>query len=228
MNNTIAVIVAHPDDEVLGCGGTICRFAQEGYMIHILILADGESSRSTISDKGKFGQIKLRKEAANAACKILGCNSVITQNLPDNRLDRIERLEIIKIIESFIHEYNPITLFTHHAGDVNIDHRVVHDSVIAATRSQPDFPVKEIYFFEVPSSTEWRPPGSALSFSPNVFIDISSYLQNKLDALTAYAQELRPFPHPRSYEAVEALARWRGATAGVNAAEAFMLGRKII
>jgi LmbE family N-acetylglucosaminyl deacetylase len=228
MNNTIAVVVAHPDDEILGCGGTLSRFAKEGNDIHILILADGESSRETKGKKGEVNQIKIRNNAAVNACKKIGCASVIMKNLPDNRLDGVERLDIIQIIESFIHYHNPVILFTHHAGDVNIDHRVVHDSVIAAARPQPGFSVKEILFFEVPSSTEWRPQCPATAFHPNVYIDITQTLHIKMDALNAYASELRPFPHPRSVEAIEALARWRGATVGVCAAEAFALGRKLI
>jgi len=228
MNSTIAVVVAHPDDEVLGCGGTLSRLAQEGHNIHILILADGESSRETKSKDGEKSKIKIRNNAAVNACKKMECASVVVKNLPDNRLDGVERLDVIQIIESFIHDHNPVILFTHHAGDVNIDHRVVYDSVIAATRPQPGFPVKEVLFFEVPSSTEWRPPGSGTGFHPNVYVDITQTLQIKKDALNAYASELRPFPHPRSLEAIEALARWRGATVGVCAAEAFVLGRKVI
>jgi len=226
--STIAVVAAHPDDKVLGCGGTLSCFAQEGHKIHILILADGESSRETMSKKGNESQIKIRNNAAVNACKKMGCASVVMKNFPDNRLDGVERLDIIKIIESFIHDHNPGILFTHHVGDVNIDHRVVHDSVIAAARPQPGFPVNELFFFEVPSSTEWRPPSSATAFHPNVYVDITQTLQIKKEALNAYASELRPFPHPRSVEAIDALARWRGATVGIFAAEAFVLGRKVI
>jgi LmbE family N-acetylglucosaminyl deacetylase len=117
---------------------------------------------------------------------------------------------------------------THHAGDVNIDHRIVHDAVIAACRPQPLYPVTELLFFEIASSTEWRPPGSGLMFNPNYFIDISAHVEVKMKALEAYRDELRQFPHPRSVRAVETLARWRGSTVGIEAAEAFILGRKIV
>ncbi len=120
------------------------------------------------------------------------------------------------------------TVRTHLAGDVNIDHRVLHDAVVSACRPQPTHCVRELLFFEVASSTEWRPPGSASAFLPNRFVDISSTLDAKLKALRAYASEMRPFPHARSIEAVQALAAWRGATVGVAAAEAFMLGRTLI
>jgi LmbE family N-acetylglucosaminyl deacetylase len=134
----------------------------------------------------------------------------------------------VKHIEGFVERYRPSLLLTHHCGDVNIDHRVVHDAVISACRPQPGYPVKELLFFEVPSSTEWRPAGSANAFCPNYFVDISMTLPKKLEALNAYAPELRPFPHPRSLKAVTALAHWRGATVGVEAAEAFILGRKLV
>lgn len=227
-NQTILVVAAHPDDEVLGCGGSVSRYAEEGYDVHLLIMADGESSRA---DEGGLIALELltaRKIAAKKACKILGCSSVTILNLPDNRLDSLDRLDIIKKIESFISKYQPITVFTHHVGDVNIDHRIVHDAVVTACRSQPVHPVRELLFFEVPSSTEWCPTGSMEIFHPNVYIEISRTMQKKKDALNAYNSEIRPFPHPRSFEAIEALAKWRGATVGVNAAEAFVLGRKVV
>lgn len=228
MKGRIAAIAAHPDDEVLGCGGTIARFANEGYSVHILLIADGESSRGETKQLIDPSLLAARNTAAENACKILGCMSVEILDMPDNRLDGLERLDIIKQIEAFVERYRPSTIFTHHAGDVNIDHRIVHDAVIAACRPQPDHPVKELLFFEVPSSTEWRPPGSAEAFNPNVFIDISKTLAVKMEALKAYETELRAFPHPRSLKAVEALAQWRGATAGFEAAEAFSLGRKLV
>lgn len=226
--NSIIVIAAHPDDEVLGCGGTLARLAREGHQINVLLVADGERSRESAEQSIDSELLSARNVAAEDACKILGCTSVKVLNLPDNRLDRLDRLDIVKQIEHFIERYQPSTVFTHHAGDVNIDHRVVHDAVIAACRPQPGHPVKELLFFEVPSSTEWRPPGSAVTFTPNVFFDISQTLDLKLKALQIYERELRDFPHSRSLKAIEALARWRGATVGVEAAEAFILGRKRI
>jgi N-acetylglucosamine malate deacetylase 1 len=228
MLSPIAVIAAHPDDEVLGCGGTLARMVMNGCDLHILLLADGESSRLENNQEEISMLRNNRCIAAKNAAKIIGCKNIEILNLPDNRLDSLDRLEIIKHIEDFIKKNQPKTIFTHHAGDVNIDHRIVHDAVIAACRPQPGYCVTEILFFEVPSSTEWRPPGSAIAFNPNFFVDISETLQIKLSALEAYNDELRPFPHPRSLEAVEALAKWRGATVGVSAAEAFIIGRKHI
>jgi len=228
MKQRIAVIAAHPDDEVLGCGGTLARLTNSGHDVHILLLADGESSRGGEKHTIDSKLLSARITAAENACKVLGCTSVKLLGLPDNRLDGLERLDIIKRIEDFIEHHRPQTIFTHHAGDVNIDHHVVHDAVIAACRPQPGHPVKELLFFEVPSSTEWRPRGSGEIFYPNLFVDISTTISIKMKALNAYEMELRAFPHPRSVKAVEALAQWRGATVGVEAAEAFMLGRKLI
>jgi LmbE family N-acetylglucosaminyl deacetylase len=142
-------------------------------------------------------------------------------------MDTVALLEIVQNVEESIKKCRPDIVYTHHAGDVNIDHRQVHDAVVAACRPQPGCPVRQLLFFETPSSSEWRPPASMTAFSPNWFIDVSEYMDKKLAALSAYADELRPFPHPRSIQAVEHLARWRGATVGVAAAEAFELGWKI-
>jgi N-acetylglucosamine malate deacetylase 1 len=228
MSKIVAVIAAHPDDEVLGCGGTVARMASEGCLVHILLMGDGETSRVDVPSTMDEKRLEMRNASALRAGEILGCASVAQLALPDNRMDSIALLDVVKPIEAFINKYNPEVVFTHHSGDVNIDHRIVHDAVIAACRPQPDFSVRELLFFEVPSSTEWRPPSSGEPFCPNWFVDISQTLDIKLQALGAYQDELRAFPHTRSLKAAEALATWRGATVGVNAAEAFILGRKLI
>ena len=148
--------------------------------------------------------------------------------MPDNRMDSVDLLQVVREIEKSVESHAPSVVLTHHASDVNIDHRVVHDAVLAACRPQPDHPVRRLLFFEVPSSTEWGPAASAQPFSPNFFVNISSTLATKLEALKAYGSELRAFPHPRSLQAVSALAQWRGASVGVVAAEAFVLGREIV
>jgi len=224
----VLVVAAHADDETLGCGGTIARYAREGRDVHVLIMADGESSRNAVSLSGDDARVARRNEAASKAAEILGCKSVQCVTLEDNRLDGYVLLEIVQYIEKVIAEVSPSTLLTHHSGDVNIDHRIVHEAVLAATRPQVGNPVKELLFFEVPSSTEWNPPGSLPAFIPNCFIDISKTFEIKKSALEVYANEMRAFPHPRSLQALEALAQWRGATVGVVAAEAFIIGRSII
>ncbi len=223
---SILVLAAHPDDEVLGCGGTIAKLADEGATIHVVFLADGVFSR-----EGDAGLQKAeragRRSAAQKACDILGAKSVCFGDFPDNRMDTIAMLDIVKPIEVLLATYHPDTVITHHAGDVNIDHRRTHEAVVTACRPQCGHSVKTMLCFEIPSSTEWQLPGSAPVFSPNWFVDISKTLERKLAALEAYAEELRPWPHPRSCRGVEHLAHWRGATVGVDAAEAFMLGRQI-
>ncbi len=223
------MVAAHPDDEVLGCGGTIARLADAGQSVHVLLLADGENSRATADGSGvAAGAVAARNAAAEQACQILGCASVESLALPDNRMDELVLLDVVKEIEARIVRHAPTTLLTHHGGDVNVDHRVVHQAVIVACRPVPNHSVRELLFFEVPSSTEWRPSGSGDSFVPNYFVDVADVLDRKMAAIDAYASELRDFPHPRSKLAIEALARWRGATVGVVAAEAFVLGRKIV
>jgi LmbE family N-acetylglucosaminyl deacetylase len=218
---SLLIVAAHPDDEVLGCGGTIARHTAEGSTVNVIFLADGVTSR----DRADSAERQRRQAAAHQAANCLGIHSVQFHDFPDNRLDTIELIKIVQTIEQAIAQHQPDTVLTHHAGDVNIDHQRVHQAVVTACRPQPGHPVRTLLFFEVPSSTEWQPPGSAPAFTPNWFVDISSTLDCKLKALDAYAEELRVWPHPRSLQAVEALARWRGATVGVEAAEAFILGR---
>ncbi len=220
--NPILVVAAHPDDEVLGCGGYMARMAAQGRPIHVLILADGEMARSGAKDSDVAG----RRKAAEAAAEILGVASLEILGFPDNRLDSVDLLDIVQKIEACVRRVAPSTVLTHHHGDVNIDHRIAHEATITACRPLPGSLVKELLFFEVASSTEWRPRnGGASAFTPNVFVDITPYVERKRLALLAYEAELRSSPHPRSPDALDALAAWRGATVGVLRAEAFVLGR---
>lgn len=223
---SILVFAAHPDDEVLGCGGMLAKLADEGASIHVAFLADGIFSR-TVGAGAQQVELLSRRAAAQKAGDILGVQSISFGEFSDNRMDGIALLDIIRPIESLIAKHQPDTVFTHHAGDVNIDHRRTHEAVVTACRPQRGHPVKTLLCFEVASSTEWQLPGSAPAFTPNWFVDISATLERKIAALNAYADELRDWPHPRSRQGVEHLAHWRGATVGVNAAEAFLLGRKL-
>ncbi|NEO82070.1 PIG-L family deacetylase [Moorena sp. SIO4G3] len=227
--NTVLVIAAHPDDEILGCGGTIAQHVQQGNTVHILILAEGATSRASNRDRSQWkSQLSALAVAANKASDILGAASVTLHNFADNRMDGCELLDVIKVVEQAIDQHQPEIVYTHHSGDVNIDHRCIHEAVITACRPVPGHPVKSLLFFEIPSSTEWQPPGSAPIFAPNWFVDVTETLNFKLKALEAYQSEMRPWPHPRSLQAVEHLARWRGASVGVEAAEAFILGRQLV
>jgi LmbE family N-acetylglucosaminyl deacetylase len=224
------VIVAHPDDEVLGCGGTMARIAAEGGVVQTIFLTDGESSRyskTEMLEENHRKKVESRRTAGKVAAKLLGSLPPKFYDLPDNQLDKVSLLEIVKIIEGEITLFQPSRVMTHFSSDLNIDHCKVHEAVLVATRPQGSSTVREVVCFELPSSTEWRPPGSGITFSPNIFIGVQEYEQQKLAALDAYASEMRAFPHPRSREAIESLMKWRGSTANLKSAEAFLLVRGI-
>ena len=226
---SVLIVAAHPDDEVLGCGGTIAHHADAGDKVHVLIMAEGATARWPSREReNALVQLSTLSTAAKSAGRILGAASVDLLDLPDNRLDSMPRLDLIKIVEEHIESYKPECVYVHHVGDVNIDHRRLHEAVVTACRPVPLHPVRSLMSFEVASSSEWQPPGSAPSFQPNLFIDISGQLERKKEALLAYACEMRAWPHARSIKALEHLARWRGAQVGVEAAEAFCLLRKLV
>lgn len=227
--DSVLVVAAHPDDEVLSCGGTIARHADAGDQVQVLIVAEGATSRQQQRDQGQATEeLSALALAAQQAGAILGAQGVELLDLPDNRLDSLDRLDLIKLIEERITRHQPQVVYVHHAGDVNVDHRRLHEAVVTACRPTPGHPVRRLLSFEVASSTEWQPPGSAPAFQPNWFVDISAQWPRKREALAAYASEMRPWPHARSLEALEHLARWRGAQVGVEAAEAFCLLRQLV
>ncbi len=226
MKKNILILAAHPDDEVLGCGGTIARYSAEGNFIHVAFLSDGVYSREDKKDI-KDKELSLRREAAKSALKVLGVQSISFNNFPDNQMDTIATIEVAKTIEDLIKKHKPNVIFTHHFGDVNVDHKKVHEATVVACRSQPNHSVKSILCFEVPSSTEWQLAYSGKTFKPNYFIDISKFLSKKIESLSKYEYEMRNWPHPRSIKAIDHLAHFRGSTIGVDAAEAFAVGRII-
>ena len=224
----ILIISAHPDDEVLGCGGSMAKWSRDGNEVHLLIMAEGATSRDKQRDRGhRTEDLSILAQSTNQAAEILGVRSVELLNYPDNRMDSVELLDVVKSVEERIEKLQPAMVVTHHAGDLNIDHRVIHQAVITACRPQPRQTVKRILSFEVPSSTEWQSPSSGNPFVPNWFEDIFDTLDLKIKALEAYESEMREWPHARSIKALEHLARWRGSSVGVEAAEAFMLVREI-
>jgi N-acetylglucosamine malate deacetylase 1 len=220
----VLVVAAHPDDEVLGCGGTMAAHAARGDEVHIAILAQGLNSRGAAS-QAEFDRLHA---AAEQARTILGAASLALFEFPDNRMDTVALLDVVKVVETLVERYRPTTVYTHYAADLNVDHRVTHQAVVTACRPLPGHPVERVLCFEVPSSTEWLPVGSGEPFAPNWFSSIESTLDKKLAALNAYVGEMRSFPHSRSLEAVKHLAAWRGASAGLAAAEAFVLARQRI
>ncbi len=228
MSKKVLTIAAHPDDEILGCGGAMARHVAEGDELHVLILAEGLTSRDQARDRAaREGELSELARTAQQANALIGASSCTLLDFPDNRMDGVELLDIVKQIEAFVDKLQPDLVYTHFAGDLNIDHGRVSQAVATACRPVPGQSVKEIYFFEVPSSTEWQLDASAAAFRPDYFVDLGAgpYLNKKLEALKIYAGEMRDFPHARSLDAVEALARWRGASVGVVAAEAFATGR---
>ena len=225
--DSILVVAAHPDDEVLGCGGTMARLANEGQDVRIAILAEGMTSRYPEREQANQKQLShLHSNAQQAADKVRAKELVLCK-LPDNRLDTVPLLEVVKLVEDLIEKFKPAVIYTHHPGDLNVDHGVVHRAVLTATRPIPGQRVREIYAFEVPSSTEWAFQRLEPSFRPSVFVDISATLETKVSALACYDTETRKFPHPRSPEAVRAIAMRWGSVAGFQAAEAFELIRSL-
>lgn len=223
----ILVVVAHPDDEVLGCGGTVARHAAEGDRVEVLILAEGATSRDDQRDpRLRSAELAALRQAAWDAAKILGTEAPNFGDLPDNRLDSVPMIDVVKAVERMVSSARPDIVYTHHAGDLNVDHRVVHEAVMTACRPLPGCGIQQIFFFETASSTEWR-LSTTSPFMPSCYVDVAAWMPAKLRALEVYASEMRPWPHARSMEAIDALARWRGATVGCAAAEAFMIGRYI-
>ena len=226
---TTLVVAAHPDDEVLGCGASIYKWATAGDDVHVLILAEGITSRDiSLESNASSAALDELAEAARAASRILTVSSLSLHDFPDNSMDTVRFLDIVKIVETFVSKLTPNVVVTHHAGDLNIDHRITHNAVLTACRPLPDCCVKLILCFETPSATEWQSPVFNQPFTPNWFEDVSQTFDVKLKALEAYESEMRNWPHSRSIESVQNLARWRGTSVGVEAAEAFMLIRQIV
>ena len=231
----ILVIIAHPDDEVLGMGGTILKHAKNGDRVTVAYLTTGITSRRSINYKTnpkyeptKKQEANMRKQInelrsdAKKVCKFLKVKKTMFFDYPDNELDTIPLLKIIKTVEKLVKETKPERIYTSHFGDLNIDHRIVYESVLTAVRPT-ELTVKEILCFELLSSTEWS---FSYEFKPNYFIDIKNELENKIKAMKLYKNEIRKFPHPRSIENIKNSAYKWGSVSGLDAAEAFQLIRK--
>jgi LmbE family N-acetylglucosaminyl deacetylase len=226
---SVLVVAAHPDDEILGCGGTLARHAAQGEEVHVLLLAEGVAARDRRRD-GAAAETHLAalREAATAAARCIGAQPPRFAGFPDSRMDSLDLLDVVKQIESVIAETTPTIVYTHHGGDLNEDHRLTHQAVLTACRPEPGAPVRAIYTFETVSSSEWSSLMLGEPFLPSRFVDIGDHMDAKMQALECYASEMRPFPHARSYDNVSALARYRGATVGLNATEAFVVLREIV
>ncbi len=227
-NKKILIIAAHPDDEVLGCGGTIAKLAREGNVVYSLFLGEGVTSRDEKRDRKKREkELKELRIQIEKAGRILSISNSFAFDFPDNRFDTVAMLDIVKTIEKVKIDVKPDIVFTHHHGDLNIDHRITFEAVMTAFRPVKGEKVREIYSFEVPSSTEWNASISTSYFMPNYFVDISKTLELKIKAMKEYKSEIREYPHPRSPEAIKIYAKRWGIQAGLQAAEACEVIRMI-
>ena len=222
MTVKVAAIFAHPDDETLGAGGALALHGQAGAEVQILILASGLGARGGVAPT----DIATLRGQAEAACATLGAGAIAFHDFPDNAMDTVALLDVVRAVEGFLDTFPADVVYTHHGGDLNVDHRITRDAVVTACRPLPDSRAIEIQGCEVNSSTEWA-VAPAAPFAPTDFLDIAAVLDIKVAALECYQGELRDWPHPRSAEGVRALARWRGAQVGREAAEAFELVRRV-
>src|SRR5437588_8052315 len=209
----VLVIAAHPDDEVLGCGGTIARLAREGHAVQIAILAEGITSRFHKREDANPDDLRRLHASSRSVAQLLGATGVSLHGLPDNRMDTVPLLEVVKIVEQLVERHQPEVVYTQHAGDLNVDHAVTYRATLTATRPLKGAPVKAVYAYEVASSTEWAFQKFAPPFRPNIFMDIGDTLERKIQAMQLYESESRPFPHPRSPDALRANAWHWGSVA---------------
>lgn len=225
--NTVLVIAAHPDDEVLGMGGTIAKLVKNGCVVDVMIVTDGSSSQYRDSDHLAEIIVAKKRETRNCA-DILGVRDIYYGELPDMKLDTIPHIRINQAIEDVIEKVQPDTVFTHFWGDVNCDHQNVYKSTLVAVRPVMGQVVKELYCYRVPSSTEWTPNKADTMFMPNYFVDIEPYAEQKYKAFACYSTELRDYPHPRSVQYLRESDKAAGLKVGLLAAEEFVLLRKLV
>ena len=223
----VLVIAAHPDDEVLGMGGTIAKYATRGYEVAVLIVTDGSTSQ--YRNDPKLQEILRAKQAETTSCAaVLGIKHVFCGELPDMKLDVIPHIEINRVIEDAIKVFRPSIVFTHFNGDVNKDHRMVYESTLVACRPVSEQCVKRLFLYSVPSSTEWNVQTATNAFLPNWYEDIAGeYAEKKYRAMECYKTELREYPHPRSIQYLRTADAAEGNRVGLHAAESFILLRFI-
>ncbi len=231
----ILVIVAHPDDEVLGMGGTIKKLTKNKNQVKIVIMATGIAARRSTDFKNSSNyniskndqkiiekQISTVKIHAQKAAKILGVTDIEFLGYPDNEMDTISNLELTKSVEKIIQKFKPQVIYTHTPFDVNVDHIACYNAVLTATRPKKNMIVKKVMTFEVPSSSEWN---FTSTFAANTFVDISNEITNKIKALQCYKTEIQKYPHPRSAKSLESIGNRWGTVSGYSVAEAFSLVR---
>jgi LmbE family N-acetylglucosaminyl deacetylase len=224
----VLIVAAHPDDEVLGVGGTVARHVAEGDEVYALILGEGQTSRGRHREDIDQKVVEALHKNTLDSAKAVGYQEVFFADFPDNRFDHVDLLDIVKVVEQMIEKLHPEIVYTHYSGDLNVDHQYTARAVLTASRPIGDYCVAEIYAFETLSSSEWNFDYSAQpAFCPNVFVDITDYYYKKEQAMNCYVSELCDFPHPRSLVGMDFLSKTRGMTAGMERAEAFMLVRSV-
>jgi LmbE family N-acetylglucosaminyl deacetylase len=226
--DSVLVVAAHPDDEVMGCGGAIAKHRDLGQSVRVVFLAEGVTARFPESELEleTVRELSLRRnQNALRALAVLGVEAgeIFLSERYCCRLDGVPQIDLVKDVERHIREVRPRRIYTHAGHDTNVDHRLAQKTVLAAARPVWPFPI-DLYAFEVLSSTEWN---ALAPFAPTMFSEIGDALERKIAALACYEEELREPPHPRSVEAVRALATFRGAQAGLLCAEAFQLIRSV-
>ena len=222
MGKIILVIAAHSDDEALGCAGTILKHTSAGDIVHLLFMTNGVGAREASVD-----DVEKRISASENAINILNVSSVTNFNFPDNQMDTVALLDVVKAVEGKVNELSPEMVYTHWGDDLNVDHKITHDAVVIACRPYPNQPVRSLYSFEVLSSTDWA-SGTDKMFHPNLYVDISDFIDQKVAILECYQDEMRSPPHTRSIENTVNLAKLRGNTVGLKYAEAFRVIRVIV
>lgn len=222
---SVLCVGAHPDDEVLGAGGTLARHAADGEDVHVCILSDGVTSRYD-DPENATEEIEQRRDRARRACEAFNA-TVSLHEYPDNQFDTVALLDLVQTVEEEIAEHGPRVVYTHHYGDLNVDHELACRATVTATRPLSDSGVERVLAFETLSATEWSVPSPENAFQPHEFVDIDEHLSTKLDALSVYESELRESPHPRTPDTVKQNARVWGAKAGLSAAEPFEVLRSL-
>tara|TARA_X000000368_G_scaffold241451_1_gene190677 strand:+ start:4124 stop:4804 length:681 start_codon:yes stop_codon:yes gene_type:complete len=220
----ILVFAAHPDDDILGCGGMIAKRVEGGNTVRVEFIAEGTSCRfNDPNDPLVENQVNERILSGKNSLKSLGVQNYNFNNLPCGRLDQVPQIEINKIMEAAIFDFEPDVIFTHSDKDTNTDHRIVNSCTLVATRPTAKTSIKKVYSYEILSSTEWRFNDA---FRPNYFLSLEqSHLSAKIKAFSFYSTEIHEYPHPRSFLGIEALARYRGIQCGASLAEAYSLIR---
>ena len=217
----VLVVAAHPDDEILGVGGTVANHVNDGDEVTVVVMCEGAGIRY---DHERHDEIVRQ---ANQAASILGITDLVLKHLPDQQLDTLPLGEVIGEVEELVRDRRPETVYTHFGGDINRDHQVIAEAVLVATRPYAAPSVREILMFETPSSTEWGSSQLLPAFDPTVFVDIEAVIDRKVEAFLSYTAEVVDYPHPRSDKALRARAQYWGNRVNRSMAEAFTIVRSL-